>query len=45
MKSGLLNENSGIIKWDLQVDPVANKELMLGYAVKFPSKERVVLKL
>ena len=43
LSGGIQDEHSGIIKWDFSIDPTANKELRLSYAVKYPSKERVVL--
>lgn len=43
ISGGVHDEQSGIIKWDFSMDPTANKELRLSYAVKYPSKERVVL--
>lgn len=43
ISGGVHDEQSGIIKWDFSIDPTANKELRLSYAVKYPSKERVVL--
>ena len=43
LSGGILDEKSGIIKWDFSIDPTSNKELYMSYAVKYPSKERVVL--
>lgn len=43
LTGGIQDEPSGIIKWDFSIDPTSNKELRMSYAVKYPSKERVVL--
>ena len=37
------DESSGLVKWNLTLDPTSNKELRMSYAVKYPSKERVIL--
>ena len=43
LSGGIQDERTGIIKWDFSIDPTSNKELHMSYAVKYPSKERVVL--
>lgn len=43
ISGGRLHEKSGIINWDLTLDPQKQGELLLRYEVKYPKKERVVL--
>lgn len=43
LSGGMKDENSGIIKWDLNIGSTSNEELLLSYAVKYPSKEKVIL--
>jgi uncharacterized protein (TIGR02231 family) len=43
LSGGMKDENSGIIKWDLNIGSTSNSELLLSYAVKYPSKEKVIL--
>ena len=43
LSGGIQDERTGIIKWDFSIDPTSNKEVHMSYAVKYPSKERVVL--
>lgn len=43
ISGGTRDENSGIIKWDLNIEPTSNKDLLMSYAVKYPSRERVIL--
>ncbi|MDT0690490.1 mucoidy inhibitor MuiA family protein [Salegentibacter sp. F188] len=40
---GKLGEKTGEVKWQLSLDPQQQKELILGYEVKYPRRERVVL--
>ncbi|HZV71269.1 MAG TPA: hypothetical protein VFG10_17060 [Saprospiraceae bacterium] len=43
ISGGKKEENSGIIKWNLNVSPAMNRDIMLAYAVKYPSRESVML--
>lgn len=38
-----LDEKSGIIKWELSINPQATKTTNFNYSVKYPSKKRVYL--
>lgn len=43
LTEGKLNQKTGILIWDLELDPQEQQELILQYDVKYPKKERVVL--
>ncbi|HZV71266.1 MAG TPA: mucoidy inhibitor MuiA family protein [Saprospiraceae bacterium] len=43
ISGGKKEESSGIIKWNLNVSPAMNRDIMLAYAVKYPSRESVML--
>ncbi len=43
LSKGDLNEEDGIVTWNLELDPGEQKVLKLGYEVKYPKKEKVVI--
>jgi len=43
ISNGSLNEKTGIIKWKFPLMPNENKQLQLGYEVKYPKGKQVVL--
>lgn len=43
LSGGLLNEKTGEIKWVLELQPQQQKEVTLGFEVKYPKYEKVIL--
>ncbi|WP_200977383.1 DUF4139 domain-containing protein [Echinicola sp. 20G] len=43
LSKGNLEEKTGKITWDMQVEPNSQKELKLIYEVKYPKREKVIL--
>lgn len=43
LSGGLLNEKTGEVKWELELQPQQQKEVTLGFEVKYPKYEKVVL--
>lgn len=43
LSGGKLSEKTGEVKWQLSIDPQQQKELVLGYEVKYPRREKVIL--
>jgi uncharacterized protein (TIGR02231 family) len=43
LSKGKLDEKTGRVTWELQMDPQQQKELILQYEVKYPKRESVVL--
>lgn len=43
LSGGKLDEKTGRITWELDIDPGEQSKLILTYEVKYPKKERVVL--
>jgi uncharacterized protein (TIGR02231 family) len=43
LSGGKLNEQSGEVKWELNLAGQQQQKLILGYEVKYPRKEKVVL--
>jgi len=43
LSGGKLEEATGEVKWELQLPPKSQKELLLKYSVKYPKKEKVIL--
>jgi len=41
--TGQLDEVTGMVKWNLEIPATSQKEVSLGYEVKYPKKEKVVL--
>ena len=41
LTNGILNEKSGEVKWELNLKPLQQIELNLGYEIKYPKKEKV----
>jgi hypothetical protein len=40
---GQLNDKTGEVKWELNLTPQQQTKLTLGYEVKYPRREKVVL--
>ncbi len=38
-----LNSDTGILEWNLSLDPNENKELIIKYSVKYPKNKKVVI--
>jgi len=43
LSSGKLDEMTGGVTWELELEPQEQKELMLTYEVKYPKREKVIL--
>jgi hypothetical protein len=43
LSRGNRNEETGEIKWILELDPKENQELILKYAVKYPKYQDLIL--
>jgi uncharacterized protein (TIGR02231 family) len=43
LSGGKLNEQTGEIKWDLDIKPQETKQLVLSYSVKYPKDKTVIL--
>jgi uncharacterized protein (TIGR02231 family) len=43
LSGGKVNEQTGEIKWDLDIKPQETKELVLSYSVKYPKDKTVIL--
>jgi uncharacterized protein (TIGR02231 family) len=43
LTGGKLNEQTGEIKWDLDINPQENKQIVLTYSVKYPKDKTVIL--
>jgi len=43
LSGGKINEQTGEIKWDLDIKPQETKELVLSYSVKYPKDKTVIL--
>jgi uncharacterized protein (TIGR02231 family) len=43
LSGGKINEQTGEIKWDLELKPQENKQLVLTYSVKYPKDKTVIL--
>jgi uncharacterized protein (TIGR02231 family) len=43
LSGGRLNEQTGEIKWDLEIKPQETKQVVLTYSVKYPKEKTVVL--
>jgi len=43
LSSGKLNVSTGEVRWELNLAPKSQKEIMLKYSVKYPKKEKVIL--
>jgi uncharacterized protein (TIGR02231 family) len=43
LSGGKLNNESGIIKWDLELKPQEKKDIVLTYSVKYPKNMNVIL--
>jgi uncharacterized protein (TIGR02231 family) len=43
ISGGKINEQTGEIKWDLEIKPQETKQLVLSYSVKYPKDKSVIL--
>ena len=43
LSGGKINEQTGEIKWDLEIKPQDTKQLVLTYSVKYPKDKTVIL--
>ncbi len=43
LSGGTYSEQTGEVKWEMQLGPQSKKELTFGYEVKYPKRERVIL--
>lgn len=43
LSKGDLNEQDGIVTWNLELDPGEQEVLTLGYEVKYPKREKVII--
>ena len=43
ISEGILNEKTGKVEWKLTVEALKQKELFIGYEVKYPKREKLVL--
>ncbi|MDT0646535.1 DUF4139 domain-containing protein [Zunongwangia sp. F260] len=43
LSGGKLDEKTGEVKWQLSLAPQQQRELILGYEVKYPRREKVIL--
>ncbi len=43
LSKGNINNETGVITWNLKLEPQRQTELNLQYEVKYPKKEKVIL--
>ena len=43
LSGGILNADTGTVKWELELKPQEKKELVLSYSVKYPKNQNIVL--
>jgi uncharacterized protein (TIGR02231 family) len=43
LSGGKVNNETGIVKWDIDLKPQEKKELVLTYSVKYPKNQNVIL--
>lgn len=43
LSGGMLNAETGTVKWDLDLKPQEKRELVLSYSVKYPKNQNIVL--
>jgi uncharacterized protein (TIGR02231 family) len=43
LSGGMLNSETGTIKWDLDMKPQEKKELIISYSVKYPKNQKIIL--
>ena len=43
LSGGILDAETGTIKWDLEIKPQEKKELVLSYSVKYPKNQNIIL--
>ncbi len=43
LSGGVINETTGEVKWDTEIDPQQSKDFILTYTVKYPKNMKVIL--
>jgi hypothetical protein len=43
LSGGTLNPQTGLIEWEVKLQPGEQKALKFGYEVKYPKREKVIL--
>ena len=43
LSGGILNADTGTVKWELELKPQEKKELVLSYSVKYPKNQNIIL--
>jgi uncharacterized protein (TIGR02231 family) len=43
LSGGILNAETGTVKWDLEIKPQEKMELVLSYSVKYPKNQNIIL--
>jgi uncharacterized protein (TIGR02231 family) len=43
LSDGVLNSETGAVKWDIEIKPQEKKELVLTYSVKYPKNQNIIL--
>jgi len=43
LSGGILDAETGTVKWDLEIKPQEKKELVLSYSVKYPKNQNIIL--
>jgi uncharacterized protein (TIGR02231 family) len=43
LSGGILNAETGTVKWDIEIKPQEKKELIFSYSVKYPRNQNIIL--
>jgi uncharacterized protein (TIGR02231 family) len=43
LSGGALNQETGAVKWDIELKPQEKKELIISYSVKYPKNQKIIL--
>jgi uncharacterized protein (TIGR02231 family) len=43
LSGGILNSETGTVKWDIEIKPQEKKELIISYSVKYPKNQNIIL--
>jgi len=43
LSGGILNNETGTVKWDLEMKPQEKKEIILTYSIKYPKNQNIIL--
>jgi hypothetical protein len=43
LTGGILNAETGVVKWDIDIKPQEKRELILSYSVKYPKNQNIIL--